>query len=309
MMTHGPILVPLDGSTIAQAALPYAHTLARVEQCPIELLAVVEPLDRLPDAPILTSLVTEGLQTRLHHVAEEYRDLGLVVETAVRDGDPANTILAHAVERDVRMIVMTTRGAGTLVRPLVGSVADRVMRFALCPVVLLRPESPPADWGQPWQPRRLLVPLDGSAPAEQALWKARCWAEGLGAEVLLVRVEPQSDIRFSPARGWAQDGSVRGQQATQATAEYLAQRRQDFPTRTPVQTVVLCGDPADRLIDYARHAQVDLIVMTAHGHGEPCRVTLGSVADRLVYDGLPVCIVHPAVPATTRTAEAGDTLV
>lgn len=301
-MTHGPILVPLDGSTMALSALSYAQALARVEQCPIELLAVVEPLDRLPDAPILTSLVTEGLHLRLHRVAEQYRSLGSLVETAVRDGDPASTILAHAVERDARLVVMTTRGAGEPARSLVGSVADRVMRYAPCPVVLHRPEAPGSDWEQSWQPRRLLVPLDGSTPAELALSKAIFWAEGLGSELLLVRVVPQSEVQISPARGWVSEVAALEQQAAEAAAEYLAECSRGLPAGTPIQTVVLRGDPADRLIDYAIEAQVDLIVMTAHGHGDPCRVTLGSVADRLVYHGLPICIVHPAAHTSARTS-------
>lgn len=292
-MTHGPILVPLDGSPLAEVAVPAAATIALLEDRPIDLLAVVDPPASFPDSARLGPIITDGLRVRLHGIAEQLRADGLIVETSVRDGLPADVILAHAEERSVQLIVMTTRGLGGLERWLVGSVADKVMRLAPCPVVLFRPPSTLAADGESWRPKRLLVPLDGSELAEQAIPMAVRWASGLDAQLLLVRVEPWSAVLFPVADGPLPDLAEMDDQVAQAAAAYLEERRSQIPEDVDLQLHVIRGDPAGSLIDMVEREHIDLTIMTSRGRSGIRRLVLGSVADRLVRGGLPICLVHP----------------
>lgn len=305
-MTHGPVLVPLDGSARSEAALPAATTLARVEDRPIELLAAVDPLAELSDADRLGPLVADGLRVRLHDIAERLRAAGHLVETAVREGPPAEVILAHAEERSAHLIVMTTRGRGGLERWLVGGVADKVMRLARCPVVLFRPPSTTLDGGTAWQPTRLLVPLDGSELAEHALPFAVRWAQELHTELVLIRVEQWSAVQFPVIGGYVPNLGTLDEQAAQAATAYLQERSEQIPQNVAVEIRVMRGDPAGNLIDLVGREPADLVIMTSRGRGGFRRLMLGSVADRLVREGLPVCLVHPSLKETASSSMTDD---
>lgn len=137
------ILVPLDRSAGAEAALPVAADLARADQAVIRLLHV---------APPPTAIVAEGRviayadqeSERLQHIWEVYlreaaRQLaGVRVEYAVRFGEPAEEILEAARESGADLIAMATHGRSGVVRLMLGSVAEAVLRRSEVPVVLVR---------------------------------------------------------------------------------------------------------------------------------------------------------------------------
>ena len=303
-MDHHPILVPVDGSQRAEAALPYAVALAEAVGVGISLLAVVDDLGAGAHADRLEALVGEGLRSYLHRLAEQLRAGGTLVEAAVRQGDPAATILAQA--QHARAIVMTTRGLGGLDRWRLGSVADKVMRLAPCPVVLIRPGEDTSVGDQPWQPRRILVPLDGSPLAEEALPTAYGWATALGSAVVLVQVQPWLSTQMAIYDGYVPDAGRLEEEAAQAAEEYLAAVRQRAPAGLTVTSEVLRGDPTICLIDFAETQPVDLVVMSSHGRGGVRRMVLGSVADRIVRHGLPTCIVPAATLQPANDQEESE---
>jgi len=154
------ILVPLDGSTTAEAALPLAAQLARAEEAVLVLLMVTD-LHRAPDpAPCEPDLVPVRdaqiyLDTARHHLAPHHRD----VLTAVWRGAPAAAIIRAAVEHGADQIVMTTHGRTGNQRDMFGSVADAVLRNAPMAVVVLRPRREPNQ-----------TPA-GYAPSSTAEWR------------------------------------------------------------------------------------------------------------------------------------------
>jgi nucleotide-binding universal stress UspA family protein len=302
------VLVPLDGSPLARRALPYAATLARAMNEGVELLAVSERLGYGPEARRLESLIEEGLHAHLHTVAEELRTAGLAVETAVRSGDPADTILGHAEKVRARAVVMTTRGHSGVTRWLIGGVADKVMRTAPCPVLLARPGGPEA---QPpaWQPRRIMVPLDGSPASEDALAPAYELAAAVGAAVALVRVQPYSAARLAIFGSHVLDVARMDEIDAHNAAAYLERVAAAAPAGIEVETAVPRGDPAEQLIEYAERDDVDLVVMTSHGRAGVQRMMLGSVADRLIRHGLPAYVIRTttdlgATPSSTAVTGA-----
>ncbi len=139
------ILVPLDGSTTAEAAVPLALQLARDENVGLVLLMVTnvhpepEPAPCEPDlAPVRDAQLY--LETARRHLAADYRD----VSTAVWRGAPGAAIVAAAGQCAADRIVMTTHGRAGRERDIFGSVADAVLRNAPMSVVVVRPRREPA---------------------------------------------------------------------------------------------------------------------------------------------------------------------
>ena len=141
------ILVPLDGSELAEAAVPHAVELAKAFNASVTLLSVVEPVGvhAQPGAigPVISVALNieeemDRIREYLHGVAERYKDYNVEIKKVVREGDPASIICDYAHETNADLIVMSTHGRSGIQRWVYGSVADRVLRAAKIPVLLIR---------------------------------------------------------------------------------------------------------------------------------------------------------------------------
>jgi nucleotide-binding universal stress UspA family protein len=141
------ILVPLDGSELSEAALPLALSLAEKYNAQIILLRAVEQTANLSyvthaDALQLRARLVEALSLEvplyLRDKQQDLRRQGYNVEIAMADGSPAESIIKAATHRDIDMVVMSTHGRGGLARWTAGSVAEKVLRYCPCPVLLVR---------------------------------------------------------------------------------------------------------------------------------------------------------------------------
>jgi nucleotide-binding universal stress UspA family protein len=303
------ILVPIDGSDVAEAALPYADEIARLRRAPLLLFAVVDQ----HAAPALTAasgelrahverITADGLAAYLSVTAQRLRDRGLEVATEVAAGDPAEAIGARAVAVDAALIVMASHGRGGVHRLILGSVADKVMRAAACPVLIVAPPGEPgARAGGPVTLRRLLVPLDGSTLAEAALPVAGALAQQSGASLTLMRVEPWVSTMYGGLEPIPNFADV-DEGVVEAAREYLARVKEGLPAGGTAWTVVQRGNPAANLLEFVLNEEPDLVVMTTHGRGGVKRFLLGSIADRLVRCGAPVLLVPP--PTAERTGRS-----
>lgn len=132
------ILVPLDGSPLAEGVLPLVIDLARVHGAEVMLLRVAF-YHTLPglDVQEHEARAVEEAQAYLDGVASGFQEQGLTVSTHVRYGQPCQEILRHA-ERHAELVVMATHGLGGMLRWAMGSVADRVVRRSPVPVLLIR---------------------------------------------------------------------------------------------------------------------------------------------------------------------------
>jgi nucleotide-binding universal stress UspA family protein len=137
-------LVPLDGSPVAEAIVPFIVQIAGPLDMTVRLLAVVEPIQ-----PTMVenagSVMAQDLATRTRYaedylapIAAELRGRGVDADWEVRHGRPATTILAAAKSFRADLIAMSTHGRGGLGRLLFGSVAEQVLRHADVPVFLMR---------------------------------------------------------------------------------------------------------------------------------------------------------------------------
>jgi nucleotide-binding universal stress UspA family protein len=137
------VLIPLDGSALAEQALPHAIAQARHFQAELILLRVVEPIAHVGGMS-LADLERIRQQTRiwfdeyLESIAADIQGLEIPVQKITIEGRPHTGIAEFAENNRVDLIVMSTRGQSGLSRWLMGSVADRVVRGATVPVLLVR---------------------------------------------------------------------------------------------------------------------------------------------------------------------------
>lgn len=297
------ILVPVDGSDEAEAALAVA---ARLPARAVRLLRV-DPLDGgdggvAPDAESpWRTFRTKEFREEMARSAARFPALSDRIEFAVRFGDPADKIIADAATAD--LVVMTTHGRGTAGRLIFGSVADRVARHGTTPTLLIRSVSTSAP---PTVATRIVVPLDGSPLAEQALPEASKLAQALGLPIRLVRVVDLeamlATIRFElfarkrgDLAGEAYDLARRTNE--RIAAEYLAQHAERLRAEDiAAETVVRTGSPVFVLLEMLQPK--DVVAMTTHGHGGIQRWLIGSVAEKLVREApCPVLLARPAKPS------------
>jgi nucleotide-binding universal stress UspA family protein len=299
------ILAPLDGSALAEQALPSVHLLAPILRAGVCLLRVVPDaeIERLltyfaaqfgADGPIADlrrerfarTLALGHARHYLAAQAEPLRAVGLEVELAVRTGAPADAIIDAAGQAASSLIVMASHGWSGLNRWAIGSVADKVVQTTTTPVLIVQSGGP----HQPARLRRIMLPLDGSDLAEQALPLAIELAASAQAELILFHaVAPTVEAYPYPRIPSDVQLALRDHARQQLTAR-AEQLRQQQIAATPV---VVLGQPAAAIVDEAELHQVDLIAMATHGYGGLRRWALGSVADKVLHaTAIPLLLVH-----------------
>jgi nucleotide-binding universal stress UspA family protein len=291
------ILVPLDGSTLARAALPYAEALARRSTATLTLLRVAWYRSPLGDPSIDEQCAVMDAESELASVCHRLNASGLhAVTTGVPFGGSAAAWIVEEGDRcDADLIVMATHarvGPGHWIH---GSVAEQVVNRCRRPVMLVRPQDgPPASDRLLRDKPAFIVPLDGSELAEVALPVAGGLAHDLGGRVVLLGVVPGP----GPLLTYRDCGRTSLEpELLQLEAEsraYLeASAAQLAPALVDVQATVGLGDPPDVIAAAAEHLSAAAVIMATHGRTGLARSVIGSVAGstlRLVR--IPTVLIH-----------------
>lgn len=307
------ILVPLDGSELAEQALPLAVALARASGAELHLMHVFVPYAARADMPGALIDNTE-IERQLEEQSTEY--LRAVTERVSKElpgkvmADPVRTrpirspysetvAVVDRIRRAVArlqpdLIVLATHARGGLGRAWLGSVADALIRRVNVPTLLVHPRE---DVPVPASTfRHILVPLDGSQLAEETLPLAEKMATLCGARITLLRVVTPRLVVGHPS--YILEFDVQLLEQSQSDAErYLesvaGRLRETVPA---VETAVILSDsPPRAILDVAAEKGADLIAMTTHGRSGFRRFMLGSVADKIVRGAqVPVLLSRPA---------------
>ena len=304
---YGKIVVPLDGSELAEGVLPHVVEVIRGLESHVYLLTVAQIARRT--APALTDLfsssdntheerqrVEQELTTYLHKVAGELEPSAAETQASVRFGRPAEEILTFASEVDAGLIILSTHGRSGISRWVFGSVTDRVLHGSLCPLLLVRTESPQPTIAY----QRILVPLDGSDVAEQVLPYVSALIRPNYTRIFLTSVLPNglSDrtitLLTSSPPGLQLSTTALPKAKVQLTA-YLRSVAAALRERgATVQTSVRKGAPAEEILAEAAENEVDLISMTAHGLSGVSRWVYGNVAGKVLQGAhCPILLVRP----------------
>lgn len=285
------IFVPLDGSALAESALPVALGVARRHGAELHLGSVVSDLPPVPLAAGDGELITRWFEAEEKR-AEAYLERvveGLAadgtggIQTHVRSGPVTRTLQGMADELGADLVVMTTHGRGAWQRAWLGSVADGLVRQAQRPVLLLRERDSGALSGT-GAPRRVVVPLDGSEASEASLLPLRLLLDPEQSEVELVLVlqEPlpmaTSYLPHAVADGALMEARrERAQRYLEGVQGQLSE--QGFRVTNRVLTA---GDSGHGILQHLERSGADLVALSTRGRGGAARFLLGSVADKVI---------------------------
>ena len=297
------MLIPLDGSKLAENVLPYARTLAGALDLRIELLSVVDSMDfaRTTHAghvrdfdPIIEAAVREGEQY-LENVARSFT--GSKVTCVVEQGQADQIIIDKAAGDKETLIGMATRGRSGIHRWLMGSVAEKVLRGATNPLLLVRGDEEGKSDGAATL-KSIVVPLDGSKLAETVLPRAIDLAKKLGLEIVLTRAYqiPLSAATYAGGdAAYIPNPNALMNVVKDEAGAYLEAKVNELRQNgiEKVSSILLVGSGADEIIDLARTTPDNLIAMCTHGRSGVKRWALGSVTEKVVrHSGDPVLVVR-----------------
>ena len=296
------MLIPLDGSKLAENVLPYARAMARALDGPIELLSVVDSMDsartshaghvRSVDA-IVEAAVQES-RRYLEGIARSFT--GRPVTCVVEQGQPEEVIIERAAGDKETLISMATRGRSGIHRWLMGSIAEKVLRGASTPLLLVRGDAEGKNTGEATL-KSIVVPLDGSKLAETVLPNAVELAKKLSLAIVLTRAY---QIPLSATYAGAESPYIPNNDALMnlvrdEAGTYLETKVNELHQNgvEKVSSILMVGSGADEIIDLARGTPDNLIAMCTHGRSGVKRWALGSVTEKVVrHSGDPVLVVR-----------------
>ena len=305
---YSKIMVPLDGSELANQVLPHVRLLGKAFQASIELLRVIEPIppDLLallnglsPEQVIATRI--ESARADLDRAAILLRQDGLNVSITVLEGDSSYRIVSEGDRGQDTLVAMSTHGRSGRARWTLSSVTDKVLHSTNNPLLIITPKEGQTTTAEA-KLERIIVPLDGSRLAEQVLPYVASLAGTLGLTVALVRVTPSTEDynelwESTPAGGRASFHTGTYQEfsgeANERATEYLQRIKDGLAGGlSSVELRILNGHPALAIVGYANETQNNLIAMTTNGHSGLGHWGTGSVADRVSGCGNPVLLVR-----------------
>lgn len=308
VVMYKKILLPLDGSTLAEQAIEPALTLAEqtggkviLVQVPVMDLIVSHPVIGgygvlLPDQSSDEAFAQANAY--LSQIQNKYQRSGITIVPMVVEGDPASAIVDTAVLEKADLIVMSTHGRSGLDRFIMGSVTEKVLQKAPCPVLALRSGDPI---------RNVLMTLDGSAMSETAVKPGLDLARGLGAHPIILRVDNRDS--YLDQRELDEINHLESGLAEQVMDGFY-NRIPDYVKRIvgqyeeedgEIETTIAEGDPADYILRVAADKKVDVIVMATHGRTGLRRWLYGSTTNKVMRaTGRSMLIVRP--PATAYEA-------
>ncbi len=292
------ILVPLDGSQLAEAALAPAAELARRMRDPVSIIllrvvslpAIELGLDNfgaMASAPTMIDDIMTAAQDYVRATSQLPLFAGLDVLARTELGAPVTTICAQAQETHSDLIVMTSHGRTGFARLALGSVAESVIRESRVPVLLVRAHHQTfPDLGR-HQPLTVLVPLDGTELSESAIAPAAQIAQAMHGTLYLLRVLP------------AEHPNVLHEITAHEAYAYLTQWHDRLAAQgITVHRALAFGDVAEQILAKAVEHHADLVAIATHGRTGLDRMREGSIAETVIHrTSLPVLVFHPAETA------------
>lgn len=282
------ILVPLDGSDVAEYAIGHAVYLAREHRARLLLVCLADVIDaEAVGLPLAAQQVTcQEAQERLQTLRHQLRSENLEVETRLIEGSDPRSALEQVIETEkVQLIVMSTQGWAGMLRWIFGPDVESALNNLPVSLLLVRPTT-----------YKIVVPLDGSSWSESAIPQAQEIARAFDGEIILLHVfqSPASDYADQLALAGQQEAADRPYEDMRETLIALRNtlRREGIRAR---EQIIRSNNPAQAIVDFVEaEAGVSMVVMSTHGRTGISRLLMGSVAQTVVKNlRCPVTLVHP----------------
>lgn len=297
MLTLNRVLVARDFSSVSNRALRHGLALAARTHATLHILHadVLHEVEKQTDDHPSPAEGLDALRQELKAegaVSNAELDSVSVVEAVRRDVAPGPAILNYAEEEDIDMIALGTHGRRGASRIVLGSVAEEVVRHAPQPVLTVRGTSADAGLPPPRPIDQILVPVDFSDNAREALMYAREWARLYDADIEVLHVVEED---LHPAFYVGGVSSI--YDVEPELEEKVKATLNDFVTDTigstdGVNTHMRTGSASSTIVEFAGEQDVDLVCLSTHGRTGLERFLLGSVAEKVVrYVDCPVLTV------------------
>jgi nucleotide-binding universal stress UspA family protein len=293
------ILVPLDGSHFAASILPDAMRLAGEDGTLILIRDAAHPMYDQELGESSRRFAVEQALAYLKGKAREIEQHGVKVEVHVLSLlDPVTAINEATQLYKADMMAVAMHGYGPMGRLVHNDIAWKAVTNSSVPVLLRHAEDRPVPTSIFAQPRRILVPLDGSEYAEQALGLAREFAVEWRASLWLVRCVPSVLIPETLPDHGDESYPIDKREDVQHAWDYLDTIQETLPG--DVHTHVYYGQVAPTLALFARERHITDVVMSSHSRTGLSRAVQGSVADDLIQQIHCPIVVIPARAAISR---------
>lgn len=291
------VLVPLDGSEIAERALPWAKAVVG-DDAEIVLLEVIPVASSvrafrgqvIGEAATIQEGYRQIAERQLNEAIARWFDKGDKVSTVIASGDPGEQILATAADKGAELIVMSSHGRGAIGRFVSGSVADRVVRHAPVPVMIVGPEGEIAKHAKI---ERIIAPVQDSDLSRAALPIAGAIGKLADAPVTVINViVPPSDLMLTypgmiPTAAFDETQDQMVADAREIVHQAVAALKAGGVEATGQ---IFSGNPADSIMGPLRTG--DVIVLSSHARQGLARWVIGSTSMKLIRNGqAPVVVV------------------
>lgn len=308
------ILVPLDGSVLAESALPHAVAIAQAYGSRVCLMRVIQPAEDAFDRPVNVldwEIAKNEAGSYLAHWRDRLRSVGIACDTALQEGDAAVRVVEFMNAESIDLLVVSSHGKSGLKRWNTGSVVRKIVQNANRSILLVREDHAGEDVASA-RYQRVFVPLDGSARAECAFNSAIPLTRAQRAELVVGHVITRPEMPFQMEltdadRTLADQYAERTASVAKRYLDTLQQRHADRITTK----VWVKNNVATALYDMIEEESIDLIVICAHGFSGDRNWPYGGIATVLIeYAPIPLLIIQdmaPVVPdAPLRDMQGSD---
>ena len=296
-----PVMVPLDGSLLAECVLQHVVAIARAFDAKVILLRVLDKKQASEKAQLFDlvnwQINKTGAKLYLEKISTRLQKSGLRIETAVLEGLVAESITEYALKRGVKLIILSSHGRSGLSRWGISSVTQKIIFSAPTSVLIIRAHQPATSELIEQQYTRLMVPLDGSRRAEYVLPMVTLLARFHRSRVYIVHVVKTPEMaRQMPLDH--EDLELSNRIVTRNREEairYLDQVRLQSPLEgIEVQTRLLTSDnAAAALHELADKENIDMVALSAHGYSGYNQWPYGSMVNNFIlYSKVPLLIVQ-----------------
>ncbi|WP_166267519.1 universal stress protein [Marinobacter caseinilyticus] len=309
------IVIPLDGSCLAEWGLPHAISLSKAFNAQLVLVRVINSEESsgngYPPDPITWEALRAESSAYLDTVASRLGGLGLKPRVMTLEGEPVDQIIDFVRRDGPTLLVMTSHGIGGHSHYMLGSVVHKSVLHAHVSFLLVRAFSEQCGLLEEQQYTRLLVPLDGSKRAECVLTPVEALARADGSDVLLVSVVESLSERYGllpqdERRMFLEELEQQQRVTLERYQNRIRERWAQEGLRVEGQ-VVSGQSPIMAVWNLTRKGQVDLVVMAAHGHSGINHWPLGALPlNALIYGETPLLVIQDLEPNEIKPTRADE---
>jgi nucleotide-binding universal stress UspA family protein len=299
------ILVPLDGSTLAECVLPHVTAIAPVTHARITLLHVLQQTQEGGGTPAVDPvdwhLKKQNVEKYLEGIVNRLSEAGILgVEPVILEGNPAGSVIDFARSNNVDLIALSTHGHSGLSGWNVSGVVQKILLRSYKSTLLVRAYMPSATGTTKIRYKRLFVGMDCSARSEYVLPLAINLAQFYKSQLILETVieKPRIINRMPVSQEIAELSNQFMEQNQQSASHYFKQLLAQFSTKAlKIKTHISVGDNAIAVLhDMAEESNADLVLLVAHGETGERRWPYGSVTTSFIAYGNTSLLIMQDLP-------------